>query len=135
MSSETEFVERYTKVLRELDLLYSGSYDKDDADKMAALTLLARSNLASLLANAEMRAKSIKREIDFMKADLYCDLKEKSEVKLTDVGLSKMVDKDEKINDKYKELFEAERTAKKFSGLFGVLSDAHISFRLYSRKD
>jgi hypothetical protein len=129
------FEEQYEKVLKELDSLSNGNYDKDDADQSAALCLLARANLIKIQANADLAARSLKRDIDFNKAESYCNLKMSADKKITETALAQMILKDPNVEVKYREQLIAEKESKELNNILELLKDAHITFRSFARKD
>lgn len=126
------FEEVYDKVLIELDTLHKGVFDEDEASSRAAMCLIAQASLLSALASADLRARSLKRDIDFAKADAYARLKKtpsEDGKKVTESALAQLVIKDEEVRRISVEQSEAERDYKHLSNILALLRDAHITFR------
>ncbi len=129
--SPEAFQKNYDKVLLELDALHRGVFDESESDSIAALCLLTQIGLMKAQSAAESKARSLKREVDFAKADAYYQLRQKSVdgKKLSEAALAQLVLRDEDVNKFYKEQNIAEKDAKEYATLMGVLKDAHITFR------
>lgn len=138
MTVQEKFQEQYDKILKELDNLSRGHYDTDDAKHTSALCLLASSNLIKIQSNFDLEARSLKRDIDFAKANVYCREKGKAPStgpgKITDTALNQMVTKDEEVVELYKKQLKAEKESKELANVLELLKDAHITFRLFSKK-
>ena len=130
------FVRRYNKLLAQLDELHRGVFDDTAADEAAALALLAQAAGIKQLANAEARAKGLKRDIDFAKAKVYADLKKNPPdgKKLTEPALAAAVTVDEKVQKVITDHIDAEKEFKEVSNILDLLRDAHITFRGIGKK-
>jgi len=135
LTSVKAFKDRYNKVLVELDALYRGTFDETEADNAAALCLLAQAPLARLLAEAEFRARTLKRDIEFAKADAWVKMKTDppggKKVAVTEAPI--ILNKDEEIQRLSREQNQAEKEARELSTILALLKDAHITFRLVKR--
>ena len=130
-----KFQLNYEKVLAELDVLYRGVYDADEGSQTAALCLLTQAPLIKVQAAADLKARSLKRDIDFKKAEVYAQLKaEHVGKKIADVALQQLVAKDVDIHRLYLRQSEAEREAKELTNILALLKDAHITFRSIAKK-
>ena len=133
-NEESTFDKYYAKVLEELDVLYQGVYDPQDAAKTAALCLLAQASLIKIQSSADLRARALKRDIDFAKAEVYHALKaQPSEKKLTEVALTHLINKDDAVQKIIQEQNMAEKEAKELSNVLALLKDAHITFRSFAK--
>jgi hypothetical protein len=137
LTSTNAFQRKYHKVLIELDALHRGSFDSDEAGEVAGLCLLAQAALITQQSSAEVSAKSLKRDIDFKKAEVYLELRNNppdGNKKLTETALTNMVTQDAGVQDKCKEQAEAEKEAKEYTNILALLKDAHITFRAMVKK-
>lgn len=131
-----QFQETYNKVLSELDKLYQGAYDVEDAERTAALCLIVQNHLNKLHAATAHRARATKRDIDFVKAESYFRIKdEKTGEKITEAALSQLLNKDANVQKAYADHNDAEREAKEMANMWEILKDTHITFRSYAKKD
>lgn len=142
-NSASHFKRLYEKVLVELDVLYRGVYDPTDAEQTAALCLLAQAPLIRIQAVSEFRARALKRDIDFAKAEAYSNIRKEyhnkdpkdREQKLTEAYINQLINKDDKVHNLYQEQNMAEREAKELTNVLALLKDAHITFRSYAKKE
>jgi|SRR5690606_7627941 len=129
----------YSKILLELDAIYKGVFDEDEAERFAALALLSQAALIKALAGAEQRARGLKRDVEFAKAEAYANIKSSSQKedgkKLTETALAQLVVKDGEVNKIQDQFNVAEREAKELSNLLGVLKDSHLLFRAVVKKN
>lgn len=138
MTTESEelFNKYYKKVIEELDALARGVFDQSEAAQMAAVCLLARNYLIKTLGEADLRANSLKHDIKFAQAEAYITAKNTpSDKKLTDAGLTHVINKDDNVNKITKEQLVAAKEAKDLDNILDLLKDAHISFRSLMKKD
>jgi hypothetical protein len=124
-----KFTSKYHKVLAALDNLYQGVLDEDEAPGLAALCLLTQAALFSSLSGAEFKARALKRDIDFAKAEVFSKLKVQDGKKLTDALVANLVVKDPEVQKLSRELNQAEREAKDLANILALLKEAHITFR------
>jgi hypothetical protein len=54
--------------------------------------------------------------------------------KITETALSFLINLDENVNELYTQQNDAEKKAKEFSIILGILKDAHLLFRAKSKK-
>lgn len=129
------FQKNYNKVLEELDILHRGVYDADEGIQTAALALLTQAPLIKIQAAAEHRSRSLKRDIDFKKAEVYAQIKaQSSEKKITEATLTHLINKDPDVHRLYQEQNVAEKESKELSNILAMLKDAHITFRSLAKK-
>lgn len=130
------FQKNYDKVLEELDILHRGVYDADEGMQTAALCLLTQAPLIKLQASAELRARSLKRDIEFTKAKVYAQHRNNppNGKKITDTALKLLVEEDSEVHRLYQEQNLAEKEAKELTNILLLLRDAHISFRSIAKK-
>lgn len=134
---QESFESFYEKVIQELDVLYRGVFDQDEATQAAALCLLTQAPLIKIQAVAEFRARSLKRDIDFKKAQVYARLrsdKTPDGKKMTDTAAAQLLNQDPDIHKLYDEQNKAEKEAKELSNILSLLKDAHITFRSIAKK-
>ena len=130
--STISFKEKYDKVLRELDSLYRGTFDDDDATSRASLCLLAQADLLDELAATDLRSRALKRDIEFAKASAFVKVKKlpgPDGKKVTDAAAANLVLMDEEVQRISKEQTEAERDYKHLSNIHALLKEAHLTFR------
>jgi hypothetical protein len=126
-----DFQATYDKVLCNLDDLSKGTFDEDEASSMAALCLLAQGALLAELSAADLRSRSLKRDIDFAEATAYSKLKDIpiGGKKPSESALAQLVILDKEVQRISKEQIEAERDYKHFANIHALLKEAHITFR------
>lgn len=129
-----QFETNYQKVLKELDVLYNGTFDADEGAQIAALCLLTQAPLIKIQASAELRARGLKRDIEFKKAEVYSDIRKNTTGKLTESALQQQINQNADIHKLYQEQNDAEREAKELSNILALLKDAHITFRSIAKK-
>jgi hypothetical protein len=136
LTSVETFNKRYHKALVELDSLYRGTFDETEADSAAALCLLSQAALVQVLASAEFKARSLKRDIDFAKAEAYSNIKGNPPdgKKVTEAALTQLIIKDPEVQRLGRDQNLAEKEAKELSNILSILKDAHITFRSLSKK-
>lgn len=127
----SNFEDKYNKVLLELDSLHKGRFDEEEAPNIAALCLIAQASLLKDLAEADLKSRSLKRDIDFAKAKAYFDLKEKpiDGKKASESALAQLVLLNEDVKNITQEQNEAERDFKYLTNIHSLLKEAHLTFR------
>ncbi len=63
----------------------------------------------------------------------YYFYKSEAETKITDVGLNRLVDKDEQVKAAKKQQYSAESDYNKWKNIMGTLRDGHVYFRGVSK--
>lgn len=132
----SQFDKLYSKVLEELDVLHRGVYDPTEAVQTAALCLLSQAPLIRIIGSAELRAKSLKRDVEFEKAQVYLSLKKDppSEVKkLTEETLKQLVTQNKNVQKLILDQAQAEKEVKELINILALIRDAHITFRTVSK--
>lgn len=105
-------------------------YDAVEAEKIAALFLVAQMKLSFLMEEIEMKAKNAKNEIVRIEGEKYFDYKNSSfDKKITENMLTNYVAKEVDIVKAKIECAQQESALKKWGYLLGVLKDGHIYFR------
>lgn len=134
--SPSAFKVRYHRILLDLDTLSRNVFDETEAESLAASCLLAQASLAKAIGHAEFRARSLKRDIDFAKAEAYYKLSEEKVdgKKRAETAIAQLVLRDDRVNELYKEHNVAEKEAKEYSTILGILKDAHLTFRALGKK-
>jgi len=137
VSSDSGFQALYAQVIKDLDAFYAGLFDNDEAQRSAMLCLLALNALSLEVASADHRARAMKRDVEFAKADAYSTLKDSSigGKKVTESALAHLILKDPEVQRISREQNDAEREAKHLSTILGVLKDAHLTFRSVKKFD
>lgn len=127
----SNFQEKYLRVLEHLDSLANGTFDEDDAPSMAALCLLTQASLLTDLASADLRSRSLKRDIDFEKAKVGVESKQNplDGKKPSDALVQNLVNKDPEVRRISNEQNLAERDYKHLSNIHALLKEAHLTFR------
>jgi len=125
------FNEKYHIVLDQLDSLYKGTFDEEEASGMAAMCLITQAAMLTDLASSDLRTRALKRDIDFAKANAYFQLKNDSSdgKKITEAALASLIAKDDEVRRVTKEQNEAERDYKHLANIHALLKEAHITFR------
>lgn len=136
LTSTDSFNKNYNKILSELDALSRGVFDETEAQSIAALCLIAQAGLIKILAEAEQRARGVKRDIDFAKSDAFFNLMQTKVdgKKVAATAVPNLVAKDDKVNELYHEYNIAEKESRELANLLNILKDAHITFRMLVRK-
>ncbi len=135
MSEKETFEQQYEKILKELDVMNRGVYDPSDAAQAAALCLLAQASLLSKQAAADFRARSLKRDIEFKKSEVYFQARQNAEGKVTEASITQKVVGNSEVHQAYDDWNQAEREAKELTNIFNILKEAHIMFRGFSKKE
>ena len=132
----SNFNKKYHKVLTELDALYKGSFHESEGDSAGALCLIAQASLLESLGSADLRARSLKRDIEFAKAKAYKELKDNppNGKKLAVTEAPTLLAADPEVQKLSKEQNEAEKEAKELNNILLILRDAHILFRNIGKK-
>ena len=131
------FSTKYHEVLQSLDQLSRGVFDEDSATSKASLALLAQGALLSDLAAADLRSRSLKRDVDFKKATVYSKLKGTNGPdgkKLSEAALDAAVTTDQDVQDTLQNQIEAERDYKNLNNILSLLKEAHLTFRSIKQK-
>lgn len=115
----------------EFKAAHHSKYEPKKAELTASLCLEAQKQLAEFLSDSELLSKEKKSEVERIESERYFYYKEnkKSDEKMTDVALNRLVAKDSEVVSAKKEQYQAEADFNKYKNLFGVLKDAHIFFR------
>lgn len=121
-----------SKISKELRRAHEHKYTFDEAEKTAALCLLAQKELSEFLSDAELRAKERKLKVETTEAEKFVEYKN-SETKITDTVVKSMVAKDPLVISSKKDYMVNESTLIKWRNLFGFLKESHIFFRGLSR--
>jgi hypothetical protein len=132
LTSVEAFKRTYHKVLIELDALHKGAFDNDGAESVAALCLLSQGALIASQAAAELRAKSLKGDIEFKKAEVYLELRKNppdGDKKTTETALNNMVIRNQAVHALTLDQFQAEKESKELANILSMLKDAHLTFR------
>ena len=134
--STEAFQKNYKKILVELDEMHRGVFDDSESENLAAACLLTEAALTKELAAAEHRSRALKRDIEFAKAKAYSVLKDKKEEgkRVTEAALAIYVSMDPEVNSLYEKQNTAEKEAKEYSIIMGILKDAHLLFRAKTKK-
>ncbi len=105
-------------------------YDAVEADKIAALFLVAQMKLSFLMEDIEMKSKNAKNEIIRLEGEKYFDYKiQNMDKKITENMLVNYVAKEPDIVKVKIECAQHESALKKWNYLLGTLKDGHIYFR------
>jgi len=125
------YEQKYHRILLELDSLSEGTFDEDESSSRAAMCLITQSALLSDLAAADLRSRSLKRDIDFAKAKAYAELKNNPPdgKKITESALAQLIVTDDEVQRVSKEQIEAERDYKYLANIHALLKEAHLTFR------
>ena len=126
------FSQKYHEVLQSLDQLSRGTFDDELATAKASLSLLAQGALLSDLAAADLRSRSLKRDVDFKKATAYSRLKGTKDAdgkKLSEAALESAVTTDPEVQSTLQDQIEAERDYKNLNNILSLLKEAHLTFR------
>ena len=128
-SDSVEFI--IEQISTEFKAAHHTKYEPKKAELTAALCLEAQKQLAQFLSDAELLSKEKKSEVERVEAERYYFYKEnkKTDEKMSDVALNRLVAKDPEVIFAKKEQYIAEADFGKYKNLFGVLKDAHIFFR------
>lgn len=115
--------------LESLKQAHERSFNTDKAVKAAASALRATFAVNDFIADADLRARHSKNEIERIEADKYRKYKETATAKITDTALNKMVDSDADVIAAKRAHAEAESEAKNWNNFYNILNNAHIFFR------
>lgn len=132
-----DFTDKYYKTLKALDQVHKGTFDDNDAINMAALTLLAQGALFTELASADLRSRSLKNDLRIEESNAYSKLKGTKGAdgkNLTETALAQLILTDPEVQRISKEQIEAEKDYKNLNNIFGLLKEAHLTFRSIKAK-
>jgi hypothetical protein len=109
-------------------------YDTEEADKTAALFLVAQMKLSFIIEDIELKAKNAKNEIERIEGEKYFEFKTtNSDKKTTENMLVNYVSKSPDIVNAKKECATQEANLKKYLYILNALKDGHIYFRNLSK--
>jgi hypothetical protein len=132
-----DFSDKYYKTLKALDKVHKGNFDDNEAINMAALTLLAQGALFTELASADLRSRSLKNDLRIEESNAYSRLKGTKgpdNKTLTETALAQLILTDPEVQRISKEQIEAEKEYKNLNNIFGLLKEAHLTFRSIKAK-
>ncbi len=122
--------------LEELKIAYQGNCDPERAEKNAALFLELQMRLSNYVADAELKTKMTKNEIERMSSEKYFEYKSgNTDKKMTETALEHAVAKDEEIFKMKEDMLKNEAEFKKWNYIINVLSNGHIYYRTLSKKE
>lgn len=136
-SSDDQIMSNYQRLLSEMDSLAKGVFDESDSASYASLALITMAGLSSRVALSKSRARGLKRDIDFAKADAYFRFRSSGGddgKKLTETALAQMVLVDPDVRRICVEYNEAEKEAEEYSNIYNMIKEAHITFRGLGKK-
>lgn len=136
--NQEELEKLLEKCLAELNIAYQGDCDPDRAEKNAALFLEIQLRLSAYLANAELKAKMAKNEVERLSSQKYFEYKTGSlgaEKKLTEAALEHAISKDDEIFKMKEEMVKNEAEYKKWNFILNVLSNGHIYYRNLGKRE
>lgn len=122
------------KCLEEISKASEGYYDHDTAEKSAALVLKTQMKLSYLIEEVEFKARMSKNEISRIEGEKYHDLKSAATGKLTDAALSAAIAKEPDVRQAKKQHAQDEAALKKWNYLGNTLTNSHLFFRGFNRK-
>ena len=125
------FEEKYQDVLLALDSLHRGTFNEDDAIGMAALCLIAQNALLAELAASDLSSRSLKKDVDFAKANAYFILKDTkiADKKPSESALAQLILRDSEVIRLTQEQNKAEKDYKNLSNVYSLIKEAHLTFR------
>lgn len=123
--------------LQELSLAYQGKCNIDKAEKNAALFLEVQLMLADYVANAELKARMAKNEVERLSAEKYFMFKISlgSDKKVTEAMLENAIAKDSDVLKVKEEVAKNEADFKKWGYVMNTLKDGHIYYRTLSKNN
>jgi hypothetical protein len=136
--NQEELEQLLEKCLVELNVAYQGECEPERAEKNAALFLQIQLRLSSYLANAELKAKMAKNEVERLSSQKYFEYKTGAlgaEKKLTEAALEHAISKDEEIFKMKEEMIKNEAEYKKWNFILNVLSNGHIFYRNLGKRE
>jgi hypothetical protein len=108
--------------------------DTEQADKVAALFLVAQMKLAIHLQDVEMLSRQSKNNIERVEGEKYFEFKNSSgDKKITADMLSSMVAKDADVVKAKNDFTKNESDLKKYTHVLNVLKDGHLFYRNASK--
>lgn len=120
-------------LIESMDEVYQNTFDTLGAERIAALALKCRMELAEFIKDSELRFRQSKNDLKLVRAEAkykyHKQALEEDKKKPADATLEMLVDKDEEVRDGENRVAELEVEAKKWQNLLGIVQDAHIFFR------
>jgi len=108
--------------------------DTQEADKIAALFLVAQMKLSFIIENVEMLARGAKNEITRLEGEKYFEYKNSNlDKKITENMMSSYLAKDADIMKARQEHAKYESELKKWNYLLSTLKDGHYYFKNNSK--
>ncbi len=126
------------KCLAELGVAYQGDCNPERAEKNAALFLEVQLKLSSYLADAELKAKIAKSEVERLSAQKYFEYKNPTigfDKKLTEAALEHSIAKDEEILKSKEDMIKKEAEYKKWNYVINVLQNGHVYYRGIGKRE
>ena len=118
------------KCFHEMEAASRDKYDSDQADRTAALFLVAQMKLSLLIEESEMKARNAKNEITRIEGEKYFTYKtNNADKKITENMMASYVAQEPDIVQARKDCALQESSLKKWNYVMGVLKDGHIFFR------
>ena len=122
------------KCFKEMEQASRAKYDAEQADRTAALCLMAQMKLSMLIEEIELKAKMAKNEVSRIEGECYFNEKTNSnDKKLTESMLSHTIAKSAGIVDAKRACAEAESEVKKWNYVMKTIEASHIYFRNASK--
>lgn len=126
------------KCLSELNLAYQGECDANRAEKNAALFLEMQLRLADFNAQAELKAKSAKNELERLSSQKYFEYKSGSignDKKLTEAALEHSIAKDDAVCELKGQVIKLESEYKKWNYIINTLANGHVYYRTIGKNN
>lgn len=124
--------------LSELEIAHQGDCQPEKAEKNAALFLELQIRLSDYLAEAELKAKMNKNEIERMSSEKYFEYKNGSlgnDKKMTEAALEHSISKDEEVFKMKEEMLKNEAEFKKWNYIINILANGHVFYRGIAKKE
>lgn len=111
---------------------YTEGVSLEEAERLAAEFLYAQMVLSSKLRNADLDARMKKQGVKSIRAALYTKIKQ-GESKVTEAGVSALLDVDRLVIDEQTSLDTAEVDRDEVQRMYDICVTAHVYFRQISR--
>jgi hypothetical protein len=119
-----------TECLEAMKTASRDRYDSEEADKTAALFLVAQMKLSFLVEEIEIKTKGSKNDISRVEAEKYFEYKnDNSDKKVTENMIVNSVAKDPDVVQSKQDFIRQEATLKKWNYILNILKDGHVYFR------
>lgn len=123
----------YETIKAQIMLAYEEGVSIPEAEKLAALTLAARIEIAEEIKSTELDAKMRKQGVKALRGKEYLTIVAAEEKKPTEAMIAAKIDSSADVNAEEEQLALAEVNASHLKSMLDLYKDAHLFFRQVCR--